>query len=70
MKASDAITGIEDFPLEEDEFVQGSIVIIKTSRLDGSSAVRRAYSTGMSHWEVMGMTLDALIGWSQFGEWE
>lgn len=61
-------TGIEPIELEEDEFLEGAVVVVKIARVD-SSSITRAASPGLSHWEQLGMLMDATDHAREIKEW-
>lgn len=58
--ASDAVVGVDPLEVDDGELIEASVLLVKVSMPDGGSALHRAQTSGMSHWEAMGMLLDAL----------
>lgn len=57
----DVVADLKDIELEDDELVEGVVLIIKVSG-DGHSKVGAAGTPGMSHWEMLGMVRDVETG--------
>lgn len=57
-----ALSGIEPLDLEAEELIEAAVVLVKVSLPDGRSALHSTTTPGLSHWEKLGILVDAADG--------
>lgn len=51
--------GIQPLTLEPGDVIEGAVLLLKVGNATDGSSLHRVISPGLSHWEAVGMTLDA-----------